>query len=115
MQESLLEFAAVIDRFVGLAHRLDLTPEELTSLTGLREMPTTPETLAQDAETRIRLLCDLEFALEQVLPDGGLSSWLRCTPFGQSPLEFLALGSVNMRAMLCAARSIADTKGPSVI
>ena len=111
MEESLLEVAAVIDRFAGLARRLDLTPGELTALTGLRGVPDPRMVMDKDAETRMRLLCDLEFALGQVLPHGELSSWLRGTAFGQSPLQFLAMGPESMRAMLCAARSLAEPGG----
>ena len=111
MEESLLEVAAVIDRFAGLARRLDLTSGELTALTGLQGIPNPRMVIDKDAETRIRLLCDLEFALLQVLPDDGLSSWMRRTAFGQSPLQFLATGPESMRAMLCAARSLAELGG----
>lgn len=114
MEESLLEVAAVIDRFAGLARRLDLTSGEMTALTGLPEIPDSRMVLNKDAETRIRLLCDLEFALGRVLPDDGLSSWLRRTAFGQSPLQFLATGPESMRAMLCAARSLAEPGGSTL-
>lgn len=111
MQESRLEVKAVIDRFTGLAHRLDLTPEELTTLIGLQSIPADGLLISKDTETRIRLLCDLEFALRQIFADDGLSSWLRGTAFGQSPLQFLAMGPESMRAMLCAAHSIAEQRG----
>ena len=109
MQENLIELAAVMDRFAALVSRLNLSETEVAALAGLSDWPQVlPGRLGKDSETRIRLFCELERELGQVFAVDKLPAWLRNTSLGSSPMEFLCGGADHMRAMICAARSLAS-------
>lgn len=102
-----IELAAVTDVFRGVASRWRLSALEVTVLLGLDSEGgfwSEGMRLNAAAETRLRLLCELDRLLVGALGDMEIADWLRSEQVGGDPLTFLSLGLENIRAMVAAAR-----------
>lgn len=111
-----LEWTAVAGRFAGLVADWELGVTETARLLGLDGPPAWPlewRVLGADAEHRLRLLVNLDIALRVALLPGSLPSWLRDDVLGDgvTPLEFLSVGIVHIRAMHAAARDASSPGG----
>ncbi len=95
------ELAAVHRRFEAMAGRWMVTQEEAAALLGQADWRDAG--LTSDAETRMRLLLDVDGLLDLILGEGVLADWVR-TPnvafVGQlTPLEAMSKGAHATRGM----------------
>lgn len=105
-----IELKATIDRFMSWAASVRLDPDEIGNLVGVRcplvllNPPAFRSPCHKEAETRIRLLLALQEELLEYRGSDGLAGWLRDRHVDVSPLEFMAQGIENVRALLAATR-----------
>lgn len=113
-----IELEAVVSRFRWVAHEWNLSDLEVGILLGLDlegrvwgdGLP-----LAKEAETRLRLICELDGCLRVALAGQEIAQWLRSTDLESDPLTFMSLGIDQIRAMLSAARCRIAQEVPEAI
>ncbi|MCA0891264.1 hypothetical protein [Qipengyuania flava] len=105
-----IELKATIDRFTWWAKSVRLDPDEIGDLVGVRcplvllNPPAFRSSYHREAETRIRLVLALREELLEYRGSDDLAGWLRERRVDVSPLEFMAQGIENVRALLAATR-----------
>lgn len=107
MDAGQIELAAVARHFEELAERWRLDAIEVEVLLGLDEEGRGWDggrMLSVVAETRLRLLCELDHHLASALGEHEIADWLRTADLKMDPLTFLSLGVDEIRAMIVAAK-----------
>lgn len=102
-----VEMAAVTSLFRSVASDWRLSSLEIEVLLGLDLEGRTwgdGHPLAEQAETRLRLVCELDRHLRVALDGRTIAEWLRSDGLETDPLTFMSLGVEQIRAMLAAAR-----------
>lgn len=102
-----MELDAVTNRFCWVAREWALSDLEMGVLLGLDLEGRNwgdGRPLAKEAETRLRLVCELDRCLRVALAGQEIARWLRSADLETDPLTFMSLGTDQLRAMLAAAR-----------